>query len=781
MDNLDQVEYDLEMMAIDLGIKRYKESRQTKDPSTLTPEMKLIGSLMDQVVPAIHLLQENAAKGIPMCGVKDWGYPVIALDPEKLGLVTLINMINFLGEPYLQVCLAVGNSVKIEREYDIIKKTNRDVFRTILNFKGPSPAYVISRVRKRAGLVDHDWDTPKRVAVGAALVETVIINTTAFIYSQSTVRGKKKATIQLQQEIIDGLESHHGECELLNPFHLPMVVKPAPRRVNDPIGGGYRYIRAPLVKANNARLQDSPLLIAAVNTIQDTAFKIDDYTLRTYVDAWKAGGGYGDMPTAGEIPLPPVPENIREDKEVLKDWKSKAAQIHTANAKTRGKRKAALHKLWIAGKMRKFDNIYFPAQLDWRSREYPLPSHLQTQADDPGRGLLRFSKGLPIGPDGMWWLGVHLANSIGYDKLPHKQRLEKVHERDINDLVRILENPIKYDEWREWDKPWQGLQAAKEYVLASGMDSPERFVSSIPIAVDGTCNGLQHFSAIGLDPVGASATNLAPSDKPNDIYTTVMHEVNAIIAADCEGCDNDPNRNPCWAWQGHIDRSTVKRAVMTTPYGVTRQGIRTQFITDGHTDDLDGSLCNNANYLTKVTYEAIGSVVIAAREYMDWLRTVSRICSAKNRAVQWTTPAGFKVEQAYIKYKERCVKTTMQRIWLRIDDPEWLINSIRQERGLPPNYIHSLDAAHMYLTVDAAAAEGIVDFQMIHDSYATHAGNMTRFSKIIREQFVRMHKAQPLVAFKKEIEEQIGEELPPIPKTGEFNLGSVLDSPYFFS
>jgi DNA-directed RNA polymerase len=220
---------------------------------------------------------------------------------------------------------------------------------------------------------------------------------------------------------------------------------------------------------------------------------------------------------------------------------------------------------------------------------------------------------------------------------------------------------------------------------------------------------------------------------------------------------------------------------MTTPYGVTKQGIREQFVADGHTDDLEGSISVNACYLRDVVYDAIGSVVVAAREYMDWLRTVATIASVNNHKLCWTTPAGFRVRQAYLKDRSFQVTTTLQRIYLKVPINDWLINSRRQMNGLPPNYIHSLDAAHMMLTVAAAKKEDIHSFQMIHDSYATHAGHMERFNQILREQFVSMHEQLPLWKFKKEIEESCKIELPPPPPQGSFDLKNVLTSRHFFS
>ena len=40
-----------------------------------------------------------------------------------------------------------------------------------------------------------------------------------------------------------------------------------------------------------------------------------------------------------------------------------------------------------------------------------------------------------------------------------------------------------------------------------------------------------------------------------------------------------------------------------------------------------------------------------------------------------------------------------------------------------PNIIHSFDAAHLSMTVNAGAERGISAWAMIHDSFATHAGS----------------------------------------------------------
>ena len=41
----------------------------------------------------------------------------------------------------------------------------------------------------------------------------------------------------------------------------------------------------------------------------------------------------------------------------------------------------------------------------------------------------------------------------------------------------------------------------------------------------GSCNGLQHYAALGLDAKGGAQVNLVPGDKPGDVYTGVCNVV----------------------------------------------------------------------------------------------------------------------------------------------------------------------------------------------------------------------------------------------------------------
>jgi len=164
------------------------------------------------------------------------------------------------------------------------------------------------------------------------------------------------------------------------------------------------------------------------------------------------------------------------------------------------------------------------------------------------------------------------------------------------------------------------------------------FRSHLPVSMDGTCNGYQHLSALGRDPIGGRATNLVPAGKPQDVYQDVGDEAGARIARDAES--DGPDRDAARQLLGKIDRGDAKHATMTTPYGVTRGTIYKALLERPVIKSCkDPKKC--ARYLAKVLEESIPRVAVEAGGIMKWLRQVARILARANRGMAWTTPAGF--------------------------------------------------------------------------------------------------------------------------------------------
>ena len=96
--------------------------------------------------------------------------------------------------------------------------------------------------------------------------------------------------------------------------------------------------------------------------------------------------------------------------------------------------------------------------------------------------------------------------------------------------------------------------------LRAALESPDptAFESSLPVHQDGTCNGLQHYAALGGDAAGAAQVNLdvTGNDRPSDVYTFVATMVEAEIAKD------KANGNEFAAeLSGKIARKVVKQTV----------------------------------------------------------------------------------------------------------------------------------------------------------------------------------------------------------------------------
>jgi DNA-directed RNA polymerase len=293
--------------------------------------------------------------------------------------------------------------------------------------------------------------------------------------------------------------------------------------------------------------------------------------------------------------------------------------------------------------------------------------------------------------------------------------------------------------------------------------------------MDGSCNGIQHLSALGLDPVGAAATNLRPGAR-QDIYAHVAARVVARVETDAAA-----GNTLAASWTGRVSRSTVKRAVMTTPYGVTARGIRDQLLADSLVPEGDQQ-GKSADYMRDCISEALSGAVSSAKDIMGWLQDCASRLGKAGQPLRWETPSGSAVEQAYHSTTETRIVTLCGRLLLHEECPTVTLRPSKQALASAPNVIHSFDAAHLSMTVVAGAARGISHWAMIHDSYGTHAANTQALAGVLREQF-RVIYAQDWLkrlydgfrAYAPHV------EIPLPPARGGFDIDEVLRAEFFFS
>lgn len=596
----------------------------------------------------------------------------------------------------------------------------------------------------------------------------------------------------------------------------PMVVPPRPWKRAE--GGGYVVQRARLMRTKGSRLQTRVLRDAtmpgtfeALNVLGGVAWRMNAAVRDVVREVWQNGGGIADIPSRTDH-VPPIPPNLdaiedeEERREQYRSWRRMNTRVEQWNRDLHGLRCDHLLKMEVADKFRG-DIVYFPHNLDFRGRVYPVPPHLNHMGADICRGLLLFAERRPLGEAGLRWLKVHLANKMGMDKVAFAER-EAFVDDNMAEILDSVDHPLTGNGW--WlgaDSPWQALATCQDLAAAMRSADPRAHMSSVPVHQDGTCNGLQHYAALGRDYQGAAAVNLVAADKPQDVYSAVLDLVLQRIDEDAAlpetpapGTPADElseyeSRRRCAAFvHGSVVRKTIKQTVMTSVYGVTFIGARDQIrnrlretfeprrVELGLTpDELDDLVYKSSSYLARTTLDSLGQMFEAADSIKSWLTQAARLVATTNQPMAWVTPLGLPVVQPYRRNASQVVSTVMQQVVLASENDALPVSSQKQGSAFPPNYVHSLDSTHMMMTAIASARRGMV-FTAVHDSYWTHASDVDEMNVLLRDAFVNLYEMPLLEELRASLVLRFpGLSFPDLPQRGTLDLDLVRSSPYFFN
>lgn len=801
----------LEEESVVLGATNYKRQLAKAETHTTIPGRQLLKTATAKVAEAIELFvaEANSGKaGRKHASVK-W---VSLLDSGALAYLTTMQCLNALGTPKRAraqaVALSIATGLENDINYEKFRKEHPGLYVTLQRVlqKSTSKRHsegVMDAALRRKEVETFAFPETDGLSLGLKMVE-LFIEVTGFgeLYlDQSRGIERRELVLRPLPALTDWLNDANERMALLSPMRMPMLVPPNPWGESGHggyltgAGGRESFVRT----RNRAYLRElrnveMPEVYDAVNAIQATGWAINKPVLEVMETLWAMGGGIAGLPGADHKPIPAKPAGLIEhgdafkemEPEAFKKWKREAAETREENARAISSRKATYDLIDLARRFADEEAIYFPHSLDFRGRIYPIPVRLTPQGDDATKALLQFAEGVPLGEGGAFWLAVHVANCFGVDKLSFDDRVQWVMENEeliLDSAIDPLDGQRFWmrdggDPSKDGDSPFSALAACFEW--AGYKLCGDEHVSRIPIALDGSCNGLQNFSAMLRDPIGGSATNLIPQAKPADIYTEVKNLAQKYVRAAAEAGDPIAMR-----WDGRLTRALAKQPVMTLPYGVTKQGIRGQLakaMEKMGVKDKEG-----AAYLAAVFWDCIGEVVVAARQAMDWLRDAAKVASAGDHPLSWTTAAGFPVLQEYKEEMGRRIKLHVggRKVQLGLNSDTDKLDRRRQALGISPNFVHSQDASHLMLTVNVGRHNGITHFAMIHDSYGTHAGRCDTLAASLRQAFVNQYSGDVLGDFKRELEAQlppeIAAELPPLPPMGTLDLQLVLSSEYFFA
>lgn len=737
-------------------------------------------------------------------------------NPERLAAVTIMSVLNALSsagaDKGIQLSTLLSHLSKaIEEDIRYLIRHKLSDPKVKKKTRKPPPVVQLPANAEKSNIIaapvyeTKTWPVLIKTKVGvallSALMDTAKVNVVrehpktkalvsqrqpAMAHTQIHRKGKKVGLVMPNKFLVELLKREPRGDFLAR--HLPMLVEPEPWTKFDK--GGFIEFPAQLVRVKHGEKDqriyaeaamergDMEQVSKGLDVLGRTRWRINRPVFDVMLEAWNSGEEVANIPPLDpQIPLPPEPE-ASDNPWQRREWIRAVKAVENQKSGLHSERCFMNFQLEIARAF-KDQTFYFPHNMDFRGRAYPIPTYLNHMGADHVRGMLCFASGKELGENGLRWLKVHLANVFGYDKASLKER-ESFAIDHLDDIYDSVTKPLTGKRWwLQAEDAWQCLATCFELKAALDSPDPTKYVSHLPVHQDGTCNGLQHYAALGGDLWGAQQVNLEPGDRPADVYSAVAELVKKSIAQDLK-TDNIFAK----AIDGKITRKVVKQTVMTNVYGVTFIGAKAQVL-----KQLDAAYPNLqqetgipatllSSYIATKIFKGLSSMFRGAHDIQYWLgecagrvcraltpeqidrlangeaitktpkhsvsrnkkpkRTASDILSQLRSTIIWTTPLRMPVVQPYRKGGVRVINTSMQDLNLQVPERSDPVNRRKQLQAFPPNFIHSLDASHMLLSALECDELGL-SFAAVHDSFWTHASDIDVMNRVLRDCFIKIH------------------------------------------
>lgn len=769
----------------------YEKAVSAGRESTSNAGRKLLNDNLDVLTMSIMNMMNTKTKGKPSTAIKYLN----KIAPEATASITLKTFMDGLivGKDMTQTLVLLGDNIYIESLSQDLREACSYKYKQLqaklkeLNQKGKGnlAGNVIEFYADKFLETKEDIGDDEKLKIGAKLLDILMSCTNLIEKKMHVENGKRIYRLHPTADTLAILKASTMSDAINFPLYPLMVVPPKPW--TNAYDGGYLSSAVKpleLVKTRSytvlegidAEIDNMQEVLGAVNTIQETAWKIDPFIL--------------------DIHNQVIDNKLGAYTKVKLDVFSQRAFFEQC--------------IKIANQFVKYDKVYIPYTLDFRGRIYAAPL-LHVQGADWMKALFRFAESKPINTDEeKWALFVHCANTWGEDKVSFEDRVQWVYD-NLEMLWDCVGNPMDNITWLEADKPYQFLQAARD--VCGFMVEGFGYKSSVPVALDGSCSGIQHFGAMTRDSYTCSQVNLTPQAKPADIYQEVADIIKDHIECTygelLEWTDKETVRNyllkgntydelskeeqkqyytdlESWAWYHFgVTRKVCKRSVMTFAYGSGKFGyadqLKEDFMQDQNTDtsifEDDGfRACKvMAEYLDM----GISKVVSKPKDAMSYLQAIAKETAKENLPVKWVTPLGFPVIQDYRKENSKLVEVSIlgQRVRPTLSIRSKDLCARKAASSVSPNFVHSMDATHLMMTVIGLHNQDITDIALVHDSFGVHAANAPELFDTVRHAMTVLYDEHDVLTEFKQLNKASDLEV----TRGDYEITTINQCDYAFA
>ena len=763
-------------------------------------EQDLIQDFIRQCAVSFDIVKEEIDKDGRM---REWAPALFLIPSDTLAAIVISQLVEDLVDGrdirkklyangvdnFYSIAYRIGKEAKLVASFKHAKLNNSEDYKYINKYTKKWDKKKCLRFTKRCDGI-QSWSKKQTLYLGTCLLNVAKAHKVVAVEKKSYKQAGKTRSyneVSMDPNIMLELIRKHDYYQFLRLLYRPMLVPPIPHTEEIPGGCLMLDRRKPTVGGIS---KVSEMSLDALNALQTTEWAINTDVLEVMKTIYNRNTTECNMPAYNfeEFTfLRPYPESGTSEERLA--WKKDKEEQYSKWYKEVQKRAQMEIRLNLAEKFAETGFFYHAWTYDFRGRGYTVTEMLSPQSGDFDKGLIHFALKVKVTKEGLYWLMVHVANCFDGVEFGSGSASVKVSfdvsvlwvKNHIDNIRAIAEDPYTNDLWMDNETTkknpsFQRLAAAFDLIKA--LDTG---YSQIPVQLDGSCNGSQHWSAIMRDEDLALKVNVAETDEPGDLYQFVAD----IATKTCSLFETRWQEIFYEYWNQSIPRKVVKRSTMCDAYGITDHGIRRYCREEGHLNWIEDPTDKTqaVNELANVIRHSLDGALQSANEGKEFLQSLTELCVSHGKHASWVTPSGFKVINRYTIERVKVLDTHMyrnSRLQLSIIEDTKNPSSVLAIQAISPNYIHSIDAAHMVFVVLRLLGYNVPSFSIIHDSYGCHCSYVPIMRKALTETFYEIHKEPLLIRFKEDIEDVIGPFHRPLPIQGNFDIKRVKGSDYLF-